>query len=182
LLGQVLATIDPRGEPTLDGYDLDSRQIFTIDPRGDVSQTQYDPAGNVAATIDARRTLRYSFHRCVLLLSLGNWYEGSRTQHRGCTSPRQLGHGALHQLTSDQHMALRPAFAYDPTRGVLTRVNRGLGASYATASGAMGALAGGRSGLAWASATDARSHTTRFQQVPRKAPAASAWHRNGFSS
>jgi RHS repeat-associated protein len=80
---------------------------------------------------------------------------------------RTLGYDSLHHLTSDQWSPLSATFSYDPTYGLLTSVNRGLGTTYTISSVAAAGLGSLLAGPAYASVTDGLSHKTQYLLDPR---------------
>jgi RHS repeat-associated protein len=75
---------------------------------------------------------------------------------------RSFGYDGLNHLTSDSWAPLNAAFTYDPNSGLLTNVNRGLGTTYTIVSAESDGLGAYWLGPAWASITDALTHTTKY--------------------
>jgi YD repeat-containing protein len=79
------------------------------------------------------------------------------------STTRTFNYDTAHHLTEDQWAPLDALFSYDPSSGLLTSVNRGLGTTYRITPAAAIGLSTAGTGAALASITDGLNHTTKYQ-------------------
>jgi YD repeat-containing protein len=147
--------VDTHGLATTYSYDAQGRLSQVQATDGGATALTYDPTSGLLSTITEPGG------RVVQLRHDGGGNLTLIADVDGTT--RAFGYDTAHHLTGDQWAPLNATFSYDPSSGLLTGVNRGLGTSYAVAATAAQGLGAVSSGPAWASLSDALNHTRRYR-------------------
>jgi RHS repeat-associated protein len=151
--GQLSSIVDTHGLTLSYSYDGSGRLVQVSAPDASTTILSYDPTSHLPTSITepGPRTLSVQHDGSGNLTQLTDVDQTTRT----------FSYDGVHHLTRDQWSPLDASFTYDPSTGLLTNVNRGLGTTYAIVSAAAGTQVN-PAGAAVAQVTDGRSDSTQY--------------------
>jgi RHS repeat-associated protein len=147
------SVVDSDGVTRTYGYNAQNSLTTVNASDGGLSTLVYDPTTHLLTTINEPGSRHLSFHEDA---------NGNLTQITDADgNNRTLTYDSHHRLTGDQYAPYNATYTYDPTSGLLTQVNEGLGSTYAVVSAASRGLGTYFAGTNLsATLTDALGHTT----------------------
>ena len=152
--GYQTSVVDTDGQVLSYSYDTQNRLIGVLAPDGGLTTLAYDPGSGLLSSITEPGGRVLSFQHDLS----GNL--SFLTDAAGFT--RTLGYDLEHHATSDQWAPYNALFSYDPSSGLLSEVDQGLGSVWTISAAAAQGLTFGFAGPAWASLTDGNTHTTQY--------------------